>query len=64
MPCNSEVTDDGGNIRSLKRKYVLECGEPHVFEFVLERMSTIENHCLQYDPKFNKEWEGYTDKKT
>jgi hypothetical protein len=64
MPCNSEVTDDGGNIWSLEGKYVLECGEPHVFQYVLERMSTLEQHCVKYDPKFNKEWEGYTDKKT
>jgi hypothetical protein len=64
MPCNSEVTDDGGNIWSLKGKHVLECREPHVFEYILERMSTLEQHCVKYDPKFNKEWEGYTDKKT
>jgi hypothetical protein len=48
MPCNSEVTDDGGNIWSLDGKYKLDCGEPHVFEYVLERMSTIANHCVQY----------------
>jgi hypothetical protein len=63
MPCNSEVTDDGGNIWSLEGKYKLECTDPHAFEYVLERMSTISNQCLKYEPKFDDEWKSYTDKK-
>jgi hypothetical protein len=64
MPCNSEVIDDGGNIWSLEGKYVLECKEPHIFEYVLDRMSTIANRCVKDKPKLNDEWNSYTDKKT
>jgi hypothetical protein len=62
MPCNSEVTDDGGNVWSLKGKYILECGEPHVFQYVTSRMETIKQGCVNGNMKLNDEWKNYPDK--